>query len=89
MQLVVRVIPNSSKTEFVGWMSDGCLKIKIAAPPVDGKANQELISFLAKTLDIPKNQIEIVSGQTSKKKRLRLPVEKIDQLKIKKQAPLF
>jgi len=75
MQLIIRVVPNSSKTEFVGWMSDGCLKIKIAAPPVDGKANQELISFLAKSLDVPKNEIEITNGLISKKKTLMLPLE--------------
>jgi uncharacterized protein (TIGR00251 family) len=86
MQLIVRVIPNSSKTECVGWMSDGCLKIKIAAPPVDGKANQELISFLSKTLGIQKNEIEITSGLTAKKKTLRVPT--LDGLP-KKQNSLF
>ncbi len=75
MQLVVRVVPNSSKTEVVGWMADGALKIRLAAPPVDGEANRELISYLAKTLKLPKSEVEITNGQTSKKKTLRLPME--------------
>lgn len=76
MQLLIRVVPSASKTEIVGWMADGCLKIKIAAPPVDGKANQELIEFLAKTFGVSKSDVEIVSGQTSKKKTIRLPLER-------------
>lgn len=72
----VRVVPSASKTEIVGWMADGCLKIKLAAPPVDGKANQELISFLSKTLRVPKSEIEITNGLTSKKKTVRLPLER-------------
>lgn len=74
MQLIVRVVPSASKTEVVGWMSDGALKIKLAAPPVDGKANQELISFLAKMLNVSKSEIQITTGLTNKKKTLRLPV---------------
>ncbi|MCC6563876.1 YggU family protein [Candidatus Uhrbacteria bacterium] len=71
----IRVVPNSSKTEVVGWMADGALKIKLAAPPVDGEANRELISFLAKTLKLSKSDVEITNGQTSKKKTIRLPLE--------------
>jgi uncharacterized protein (TIGR00251 family) len=89
MSLVVRVVPSASKTEIIGWMSDGSLKIRLAAPPVDGKANGELVSFLAKILGVSKNEIEIVSGQTSKKKTLRVPMEKLEQLKIQKQTPLL
>ncbi|MCK9361397.1 DUF167 domain-containing protein [Patescibacteria group bacterium] len=73
--LTVRVVPNSSKTEITGWMADGALKIKLAAPPVDGEANRELISYLAKTLKLSKSDVEITNGQTSKKKTLRLPLE--------------
>lgn len=74
--LTVRVVPNSSKTEIVGWMADGSLKIKLAAPPVDGKANQELIALLAKTCSSSKNEIEIVNGLTTKKKTIRLPLSR-------------
>jgi hypothetical protein len=71
--IVVEVLisPKASKNKIVG-VHDGRLKIRIAAPPVDGKANLELIRFLACLLDIPTYDIEIVAGHTSKKKTLRI-----------------
>jgi uncharacterized protein (TIGR00251 family) len=65
----VRVIPRSSKSEIVGEL-DGALKIKLKAPPVDGAANDELVRLIAKELDMPRSSIEIVSGHSSKKKRV-------------------
>jgi uncharacterized protein (TIGR00251 family) len=88
----VRVVPNSSRTETVGWMADGFLKIKLAAPPVDGEANRELVFFLAKTLGLPKNDIEITNGLTSKKKTLRIPLDEetlTKKLGLAKQTPLL
>jgi uncharacterized protein (TIGR00251 family) len=67
----VRVIPRSSKTEIVGD-HDGALKIKLKAPPVDDAANEELIRFLSETLNTPRSTVEIISGQTSRTKRLRI-----------------
>lgn len=67
----VKVIPRSSKSEIVGEL-DGALKIKIAAPPVDGAANAELVKLLSKTFDLSKSEIEITSGQTSKLKHLKI-----------------
>ena len=67
----VRVIPKSSKSEIVGE-HDGALKIKLNAPPVDGAANAELIKLLAKIFAVPKNHVEIVGGQTSKSKRIKI-----------------
>ena len=67
----VYVQPRSRKNEVVG-LHDGALKIKITSPPVDGAANRACINFLAKYLKIPKSCIEIVSGQTSRIKQLRV-----------------
>jgi uncharacterized protein len=67
----VRVAPKSSKSEIVGE-HDGALKVKIKAPPVDGAANTELIEFLAKFFDVPKSAVEIIKGQTSKTKQLKI-----------------
>jgi uncharacterized protein (TIGR00251 family) len=67
----VRVIPRSSKSEIVGEYN-GALKVKIKGPPVDGAANEELIRLIAKELGVSHGAIEIVSGQTSKIKRLRV-----------------
>jgi uncharacterized protein (TIGR00251 family) len=69
--LDVRVIPLSSKSEIVGEL-DGALKVKLKAPPVDGAANDELIKLLSKELGIPRSGLEIVSGLTSKSKRIRI-----------------
>ena len=65
----VRVIPRASKTEIVGT-TDGILKVRVASPPVEGAANAELIKFFAKLLGIAKSNVEIVSGQTARTKRL-------------------
>lgn len=67
----VRVVPRASKSEVIGE-HNGSLKVRIASPPVDGAANAELIKLLAKTLGIPKADVEIVSGQTSKTKQIRI-----------------
>ena len=64
MHLSIRVVPNVSKTEIVGWMTDGCLKIRLAAPPVDGKANQALVSYLAKLFVVSRNDVTITSAHS-------------------------
>jgi len=69
--LTVRVVPRASKSEIVGE-HQGALKVRIASPPVDGAANAELIKLLAKRLGVSKSDIEIVAGQTSKTKRVRI-----------------
>ncbi len=67
----VRVLPKSSKSEIVGE-HDGALKIKIKSPPIDGAANAELIKVLAKFFDVPKSAVEILRGQTSKTKQIKI-----------------
>ncbi|MDP2683591.1 MAG: DUF167 domain-containing protein [bacterium] len=68
----VKVITNAGQTEIVGWQGD-FLKIKIIVVPDKGKANLELISFLAKMLDINKSDIEIVRGKKNHRKIISLP----------------
>ncbi len=67
----VRVVPRASKSEIVGNF-DGALKIRIASPPVDGAANAELIKFLARNFDVSKSAVEIITGQTSKTKLIKI-----------------
>lgn len=67
----VRVVPRASKSEIVGE-HDGALKVRIAVPPVDGAANAELIRILSKKFDVSKTAVEIISGQTSKHKQVRI-----------------
>jgi uncharacterized protein len=69
LQLTVHVQPGAKRTACAGIHGDA-LKIRLAAPPVDGKANQALIIWLAKTLGCPQNRIEVIRGQTSRHKTL-------------------
>jgi uncharacterized protein (TIGR00251 family) len=63
--------PRASKTEVMGLHGEPPrLKLRVAAPPVDGAANEAVIEFLAKTLGIPKSRIELVRGQSAKQKDL-------------------
>lgn len=61
--LTIRVTPRARKTQFGGVLEDGTLRVRVAAPPVEGKANQALINYLAKVLGVRKNRIEIVAGE--------------------------
>ena len=63
----VRVQPRAPKSGVAGEV-DGVLKIRLAAPPVEGQANEELIRLLAELFDAPRRRIAILSGQTSKNK---------------------
>ena len=67
----VRVVPRASKSEIVGELG-GALKIKLKSPPVDGAANEELIKVLAKFFAVPKSAVEILRGQTSKSKQIKI-----------------
>jgi len=72
MTLRVKVIPRSAKTEIAGEMSDGTLKVKIAAPPEKGKANAALCAFLAEHFKVPQNAVTIVSGHSAALKLVRV-----------------
>ncbi len=69
--LVCHLQPNASRSEFAGLHGDA-LKIRIQAPPVEGKANTELVKFLAKEFGVSKRDIEIISGELNRHKRVRI-----------------
>ena len=71
MILTVRVIPRASKSAIAGTRGDAVL-VRLAAPPVDGAANAALIELLAREFDRPKRDITIVSGLTSREKRVEI-----------------
>lgn len=75
MDILVKVIPKSSKTELVGYLPDGTWKVKVAAAPEKGKANRELCEFLAGHFGVSKSRIEIMSGETAHLKRIRVTLE--------------
>lgn len=83
--LSVKVVPGSSKTAVVGELN-GMLKVKLSAPPERGKANQCLIEFLAKRLDVKKNAVSIVSGHTNPVKRVQIAGVAIENV-LNKIAP--
>lgn len=64
----IRVVPRSAKNEIIGEMADGTLKVKLKAPPVDGKANAALIEFLSKEWGVSKTKIQIIRGLASRNK---------------------
>ena len=70
--LPVRIIPRATRNEIVEILSDQTVKIRIAAPPLDCKANEELIKFLSDILGIPKSNIDIVAGHTGRIKLISI-----------------
>jgi uncharacterized protein (TIGR00251 family) len=66
--LAVRVTPRASKNEIVDILSDGTVKVHLTAPPVEGKANEALLKFLSKVLDVPLIRLDVVAGATGRDK---------------------
>ncbi|NMF91087.1 DUF167 domain-containing protein [Aromatoleum petrolei] len=69
--LTLHIQPGAKKTEFVGLHGEA-MKIRLAAPPVDGKANAALCAFLADFCGVPKSAVTLISGETSRAKRVRV-----------------
>jgi hypothetical protein len=72
LSLKIRVIPKSPKTEWGGVLDDGTIKVKVAAVPERGKANDELVRFLAGEAGVPKENVIVVAGVASQNKLVRL-----------------
>ena len=79
MVLTLHIQPGAKKTEIAGLHGDA-LKIRLAAPPVDGKANAELVRLLAEAFGVPRRQVAILRGETSRDKLVRVdaPVRRPD-----------
>lgn len=65
----VRVVPRASRSEIIGE-HNGALRIRLAAPPVDGAANEELIRTLAEAFAVSRSAVEVISGHSSRSKRI-------------------
>lgn len=78
-RISIYVQPRASKTVVAG-MHDGCVKIRLAAPPVDGAANAALVEFVAEQLGIAKSRVRIVSGTTSRRKVIEVEGVSAEQL---------
>lgn len=77
MQLRVKVTPNARSNEILGWEEDrragSLLRVRLQAPPVDGKANKALVTYLAKELGLAKSSLTLLKGQSSRLKLLEIP----------------
>ena len=69
--LTLRIVPRASKNAIQGEHGDA-LKIRLCAPPVDGAANAALVEFLAETFNLPRARVQLLSGATSRNKRVLL-----------------
>ncbi|HEU4479627.1 MAG TPA: DUF167 domain-containing protein, partial [Pyrinomonadaceae bacterium] len=75
----VRVVPRASRSEIAGE-HEGALRVRLAAPPVDGAANEELIRILARALSVSRTSVAIIAGPTSRLKRVVINGIAPDQL---------
>jgi len=75
----VRVVARASRSEVAGEHG-GALRVRVAAPPVEGAANEELLRFLARELGVPARSIEIVAGRASKSKRVRVTGASVERI---------
>ena len=69
ISIKITVVPNSSQSLIVGVFEDG-LKIKLNSPPIEGKANKEVIGLISKLINVPKTSIKILKGEKNKAKTL-------------------
>ena len=74
LMIDIKAVPGSSRSEIVGFLGKD-LKIKVAAPPEKGKANDEILIILANTFHVHTNQIQIIKGHTSARKRIRISLK--------------
>ena len=91
LTFAVRVVPRASRSEIAGEYN-GALRVRLAAAPVEGEANKELMRTLAKALKLPPNAVQIISGTHSKSKIVRIQgveAARLEQLVSSKVSPEF
>jgi uncharacterized protein (TIGR00251 family) len=79
--LTLHIQPRASKNEVCG-VQDHALKIRLTSPPVDGAANKLCREFLADLFSVPRSAVEIISGETSRHKRVRISGRDVARLKL-------
>ena len=80
VELTVRVIPRAKKTTCAGFR-DEVLVVRVAAPPVEGAANEALVDYFAKALHVPRRAIRILSGDRGRQKRLAIAGVSVEQVR--------
>lgn len=71
VRLTLQIVPNARKSEVIG-VHDDALKLRLQAPPIEGKANEALVRFIAELLNLPKSAVSLTHGQTSRRKLLEV-----------------
>lgn len=79
--LTLHIQPGAKKSEVVGLHGDA-LKVRVASPPVDGKANEALLAFIADQLGLPKRAVQLVRGDTSRAKTVLVTASEIDPARL-------
>jgi uncharacterized protein len=82
VRLRVKAVPRAPRSEVAGIYGDA-VRVRLAAPPVEGAANEELIRFLADTLSLPRTAIRLVSGQTSRSKVITIVGSALEQVRVR------
>ena len=82
VEISVRAQPRASRTEVAGAYGERAVRIRLAAPPVDGAANEELVAFLAELLGVRSRDVELVRGHGSRSKSVR--VARVDPAAVRK-----
>jgi uncharacterized protein (TIGR00251 family) len=85
-RLAVKVIPGASRNEVCGWLGEA-LKVKLSAPPVDGRANDALVEFLAGMLGLPRRAVALVRGETARQKLVRIDGLALAEVKRRLSKP--
>lgn len=80
--LAIKAIPNAPRSEVVGWLGDA-LKVKVHAPPVEGRANEALCEFLADELTLPRRAVTVLRGDTSRQKLVRIAGLTLAEVKVR------
>ena len=78
----VRIVPRASKNELVGFMGDA-VKLRVCAPPVDGKANEAVVGFLSELLSVPRSRISIRTGAKGRQKQVRVVDVTVEQVRTR------
>lgn len=79
-RLEIKAVPNAPRSEVVGWLGNA-LKVKVHAPPVEGKANEALCAFLAGALGLPKCSVRLVQGDASRRKLVEIEGLSLEELR--------
>lgn len=80
--LPIKAIPNAPRNQVIGWLGDA-LKVKVHAPPVEGRANVVLCEFLAEELDLPRRAVTVLRGDTSRHKALHIDGLSLDEVRTR------